>query len=62
MEAVERVRNHEHYLFLLNHNEEQKEVIVPEESTDLLTGTIYHKEESLTLAAKGVVILKWFEE
>jgi len=62
VEAVKRVRNHEHYLFLLNHNEEQKEVIVPEESTDLLTGTIYHKEESLTLAAKGVVILKWFEE
>lgn len=62
VEAVERVRNHEHYLFLLNHSEEQKEVIVPEESTDLLTGTAYHKEDSLTLAAKGVVILKWFEE
>lgn len=62
VEAVERFRDREHYLFLLNHSDDSKEVIVPRESTDLLTGTAYRREDRLTLAAKGVVILKWVNE
>ncbi len=60
VEAVERFRGKEHYLFLLNHSEENKQVSVP--GTDLLTGNIYQNDECLTLTAKGVAVLKWTEE
>ncbi len=62
MEAVARVRGKEHYLFLLNHKEETGAVCVPKASTDLLTGKTYGEKEQLSLAAKGVAILKWREE
>ncbi len=62
VEAVERFRDKEHYLFLLNHNEVDKQVPVPESGTDLLTGNNYRKDQCLNLAAKGVAVLKWMEE
>lgn len=62
VEAVERFRNDEHYLFLLNHNETGEKISVPGVCVDLLTGKSYQKKEQLELVKKGVAILKWIEE
>ncbi len=62
VEAVERVRNKEHYLFLLNHQEEPEEFALTKAGTDLLTDTTYQKNDSIKLSPKGVAILKWVEE
>lgn len=62
VEAVERFRDKEHYLFLLNHNEREEQISVPVAGTDLLTGNTYQIGENMVLAAKGVAILKWMEE
>ncbi len=62
VEAVERFRNNEHYLFLLNHNEAGEEILMSRDCVDLLSGRSYQEKETLNLAAKGVAILKWIEE
>lgn len=62
VEAVERFRNDEHYLFLLNHNETGEKISVPGVCVDLLTGKSYQQKEQLEIAKKGVAILKWLEE
>ena len=62
MEAVERFRDQEHYLFLLNHNEKTEKISVSRACTDLLTGTSYQEGQELELSKKGVAILKWIEE
>ncbi len=61
VEAIERSRGKEHYLFLLNHKEGAQEVSLPCSCTELLTGDSYQEKEQLQLAAKGVAILKWME-
>ncbi len=58
VEAVKRVREKEQYLFLLNHNEEAKEVHLPESFAELLTGKEYQKGAILKLPAKGAAIMK----
>lgn len=58
VEAAERTRGEETYLFLLNHNESSEEISVPKDAADLITGRTYQKEECLELPAKGVAILK----
>lgn len=58
VEAVKRVREAESYLFLLNHSEESKEITVPENSMDIITGNTYMAGETLTLAKKDVAVLK----
>ncbi len=62
VEAVERFRDQEHYLFLLNHNEKTEKISVSRACTDLLTGTSYQEGQELELSKKGVAILKWIEE
>ena len=58
VEAVERVREKESYLFLLNHNESPAAFTVKEDSMELLTQKQYQAGEKLELPAKGVAILK----
>lgn len=62
VEAVERFRDSEHYLFLLNHKEAGEKVLVSRDCVELLTGKSYQEKEQLELDAKGVAILKWIEE
>lgn len=62
VEATERSRGKEHYLFLLNHGEEAEKMPVPQACIDLLTSRAYGEKEPLELAAKGVAILKWMEK
>lgn len=62
IEATERFRDKEHYLFLLNHKEQPETISVCRTSTDLLSGKLYEEKEQLELAAKGVAILKWIED
>ena len=61
VEAVERFRDKEHYLFLLNHKEEAEQITVSKDCQDLLAGIDYQAEEQFELPAKGVAILKWME-
>lgn len=58
VEAVERIREKESYLFLLNHNDNSVEIIVKEDSMELLTQKPYRAGEKLELSAKGVAIFK----
>lgn len=58
VEAVKRVREGEEYLFVLNHNEEERELTVSKDAKELITGKEYQKGEELSLPAKGVGILK----
>ncbi len=62
IEATERFRDREHYLFLLNHKEEPETISVSRICTDLLSGKSYEEKGQLELAAKGVAILKWVED
>lgn len=62
IEATERFRGKEHYLFLLNHKEEAEKISVHRACVDLLTGKSYIENGLLELAAKGVAILKWVED
>ena len=62
VEATERRRDKEHYLFLLNHGDKAEKVSVPQACTDLLSSKSYKEKEQLELAAKGVAILKWMEK
>lgn len=59
VEAVERIRDNEHYLFLLNHGDKTEKISMQQACTDLLTSITYEQKEQLELAAKGVAILKW---
>ena len=61
VEVVERLRDKEHYLFMLNHKEGMQKIAVPAACSDLLTGKSYQDKEQLELEAKGVAILKWTE-
>ncbi len=61
IEVVERLRDKEHYLFMLNHKEDMQKIAAPSTCSDLLTGKSYLEKEQLELDAKGVAILKWTE-
>lgn len=61
VEVVERLRDKEHYLFVLNHKERAQKISVPVACDDLLTGHSYQEKGQLELGAKGVAILKWTE-
>ena len=46
------------FLFLLNNTQEEKEVVMEEAGTDLLTDQVYAKGDTLTLEKYGVAIVK----
>jgi len=55
VEAVERWRDGRRLLFLLNHTDQDRDVVLPQPLTDLLTGQVV--ERQVTLAPKAVMIL-----
>jgi beta-galactosidase len=58
VEAVTRCRGDVTYLFLLNHGDADAHVVADLDSVSLLTRTPVRAGESITLAPKGVAILK----
>jgi beta-galactosidase len=58
LEAVARYRDDVRYLFLLNHGDAQSSVVADMDGVSLLTQAAVGVGESITLAPKGVVILK----
>ncbi len=56
VEAVERWKNGQRLLFLLNHADQAREVVLPQPMTDLLTGQPVDRQ--VTLEAKAVMILR----
>lgn len=55
VEAVERWKDDRRLLFLLNHGDQSREVLLPRPMRDLLSGQTVQKQ--VTLASKGVMIL-----
>lgn len=58
IEATERIKGDEHYLFVLNHNDTEGTFVMPKAKVDLLTGRTYTKGEVVTIPAKEVMILE----
>jgi len=56
VEAVERWKNGQRLLFLLNHADQAHDVVLPQPSRDLLTGQLVNPQA--TLEPKGVMILR----
>ena len=58
IEATARYNDNGEFLFLLNNTQEEKEVVMEEAGTDLLTDQVYAKGDTLTLEKYGVAIVK----
>lgn len=58
IEATVRYNDNGEFLFLLNHTQEEKEIVMEEAGTDLLTDKAYAKGDTLTLEKYGVAIVK----
>jgi len=58
VEVTVRENENYKYLFILNHSEEDKEIILEEEGTDILTDNEYKAGEKILLNKKGVAIIK----
>ncbi len=58
IEVTRRVNENGTFVFLLNHGEEAQVMAVPFAGCDLLSGNRYAAGEMITLAAKGVLIIK----
>ena len=58
LEAALRENEKGRFLFLLNHGEEEASAALKEGGTDLLSGSVYRAEEEISIAPKGVAVLK----
>jgi len=58
IEAIKRHNEKGEFLFLLNHNDKEVDIVIEETRTELLTDKIYQKKSVLRLKAKEVAILK----
>lgn len=58
IEATERIKGDNRYLFVLNHNDTEGTFVMPKAKVDLLTGRTYTKGEVVTIPAKEVMILE----
>ena len=58
IEATVRYNDNGEFLFLLNNTQEEKEIVMEEAGTDLLTDQVYAKGDTLTLEKYGVAIVK----
>lgn len=58
IEATERIKGDNRYLFVLNHNDAEGTFVMPKVKVDLLTGRTYAKGEVVTIASKEVMILE----
>jgi beta-galactosidase len=56
VEAMERWKDSQRLLFLLNHADQARDVVLPQQMTDLLTGQVM--ERQVTLEPKAVMILR----
>jgi beta-galactosidase len=57
IEAACRIKDGKEFIFVLNHNTEDTEIIIPFACHDLLTGKDFSASESCALPAAGVLIL-----
>lgn len=57
VEAVQRVKDDKHFIFLLNHTEEEKICCAEDSCMDLLTQVSYKKGQEIVMKAKDVIIL-----
>ena len=58
VEGTVRENEKNRYIFLLNHTQDEKEIIIRNASVDLLTGKAYKKDDRMKLPTVGVAILK----
>lgn len=58
VEATKRVNDNGSFLFLLNHDDKEQEVALPEGGVDILTDVSYEAGGKLKLAGKGVAIIQ----
>lgn len=58
IEATVRKNENGSFLFVLNHNDTDTEVVLPDGGTDLITGRSYPAGETVVLASKDVLILE----
>ncbi|SET22466.1 beta-galactosidase [[Clostridium] polysaccharolyticum] len=58
VEAVSRKTEEKEYLFLLNHEEEEKKVTLEKDCVEILTETEYNKGDTVVLKKRDVVILQ----
>lgn len=59
IERTVRQNEKNRFVFLLNHTESEKEIIIEEACTDLLTGNAYQEGDILKLQKTGVAILRY---
>jgi beta-galactosidase len=57
IEAARRIKGDKEFTFVLNHNREDTEIIIPFACRDLLTEKVFKPSEQYTLSAAGVLIL-----
>ena len=58
MEAVKRNTKDSSFLFLLNHAEEEKEVVLEQDCVEILTETVYNRGDVILLGKKEVAIFQ----
>jgi len=58
IEATRRVKDGKEFVFVLNHNNKETEIVFPFDCRDLLTDTKFAGGDNYTLQAKGVLILE----
>ena len=46
------------FYFIMNHNDESREVRLPKAGTDILTDTAYEAGDSVLLDKKGVAVIR----
>jgi beta-galactosidase len=57
IEAARRVKDGKEFIFVLNHNKQNTDVIIPFACRDLLTDKVFSPSERFTLSTAGVMIL-----
>ena len=57
IEATRRVKDAKEYIFIMNHNTVDTEIIIPIDSKDLVTGRTFKANERYVFPAAGVLIL-----
>lgn len=58
VEATRRIKDDKAYLFLLNHTDEEKEVLLDMGGCDILHHNVYQSGECIKIPSKGVVIIE----
>lgn len=59
VEVTQRENENGKFLFILNHSNETKEILIPHYGTDLITGKAYKEKQKIQLESKNVLILKY---